>query len=59
MVTALAFIDQPISKILHDGILLGSISAMTYQIFKPAYNLLVDFLLLKIEDKLTGENDEK
>jgi len=55
MVTALAFTNYPLYKVLHNGVILGSLSAITYQIFKPAFKIFKDYILNKLEKVLKIE----
>jgi hypothetical protein len=56
LISSLVFFDLPAQKIVHDGIILGSMSAIFYQIFKPLCKVIMSGLIGWAESKIDKGN---
>jgi xanthine/uracil permease len=56
LISSLAFFDSPVQKIIHDGIILGGMSAIFYQIFKPFCKVIMFSLIGWAESKIDNNS---
>jgi hypothetical protein len=59
LVVAISIPETDFKGVIYNGVILGSFSAISYQIFKPAFKIFVEYILNVLERKMKLNDEDR